>query len=116
VATQASQTQTAWGRIWDALPPSFPIPPGSEPTETGDQPATAVLQLPVAIGDAATAAAWIRDHLVPAGFASVNVDGPLENGGYTVSVVGACQIEIDVTPAGDTVVARILYGAGCPWR
>ena len=32
----ATQTDTAWGRIWDRLPNSFPLPQGAVATDTGE--------------------------------------------------------------------------------
>ena len=114
-----TQTDTEWGRIWDALPPWFPIPDGSQPTETGAGPVTAELQLPAGSGTATEIAQDFRAAFQQAGFASVNVDGPLEDGSVTVSVPGfdgACRIEVQVVPLGSVVVARILYGADCPFE
>jgi hypothetical protein len=113
-----SQSDTAWGRIWDALPPSFPIPAGAIPTETSSGPVTAELALPRG-STAARAAAFFRGELQKVGFAAVNLDGPLEDGRFVVSVpgaAGACQIEVQAVPMGAGVVARVLYGAGCPFE
>lgn len=114
-----SQTVTEWGRIWDALPPWFPIPDGAQPTETGAGPATAELQLPASSGTAIEIATAFRAAFQQAGFATVNLDGPLEDGSVTVSVPGfegACRIDVQVVPLGSIVVARILYGADCPYE
>jgi len=110
-----SQTDTAWGRIWDALPPWLPIPDGATPTETGEGPFTAELVLPA--GSTAPAAAdFFRTSFQAAGFAAVNLDGPLEDGSFVVSVPGNCQIEVRIAPLGGEVVASVLYGAGCPFE
>lgn len=110
-----TQTDTEWGRIWDALPPWFPIPDGASPTETGSGPATAELALP-AESTAQAAADFFRTSFQAAGFAAVDVDGPLEDGAFVVSVPGNCQIEVRLAPLGNQVVARVLYGAGCPFE
>ena len=113
-----SQSDTAWGRIWDALPPWFPIPPGATPTETGTGPTTAELALPSG-SIARDAALFFQMELQKAGFATVSLDGSLEDGSFVISVPsvpGGCQIEVRVGPKGTGVVARVLYGAGCPFE
>ena len=110
-----TQSVTKWGRIWDALPPWFPIPSGAKPTDTGSGPATAELALPAG-STAATTAGFFFTEFQNAGFAAVNHDGPLEDGSFVVTVVGNCPIEVRVVPLGDHVVARILYGAACPFE
>ena len=110
-----TQSATDWGRIWDALPPWFPIPSGAKPTDTGSGPLTAELTL-AAGSTAATAAGFFFSEFQKAGFAAVNPDGPLEDGGFVVRVVGDCAIEVRVVPLGDQLVARILYGAACPFE
>ena len=67
-----TQTQVEWGRIWDALPPSFPRYPGAEPTQIGAGPASAVLTVPA---DARTAAAWYAMALKAAGYPTVGANG-----------------------------------------
>jgi hypothetical protein len=111
-----SQTDTAWGRIWDALPPWFPIPAGAVEAETGSEPATAELQLSAGSGTSVDIAGRFRDEFQRAGFADVDLEGPLEDGSAIVSVAGACQIEVRVIPLGDGIVARVLYGAACPFE
>ena len=114
-----SQTATEWGLIWDALPPWFPIPDGAVPTETGAGPTTAELQLPAGSGTALEIARGFQVAFQQAGFPTVGLDGPLEDGTVTVSVPGlegACQIQAQVVPLGSVVVARILYGADCPFE
>ena len=108
-----TQTDTAWGRIWDELPKWFPMPAGASPTETGEGPFTAELALPA--GSAANSAAEFFQSGLEVSFTPVNVDGPLEDGSFVVSVVGVCQVEVRVRPLGAQVVAQILYGAGCPF-
>jgi hypothetical protein len=111
-----SQTDTAWGRIWDALPPWFPIPAGAIPTETGSGPATAELQLAAGSGTAVDVARQFHEELQRAGFARVDLEGPLEDGSAVLSVPGPCHIEVRVIPLGDLIVARVLYGAACPFE
>lgn len=114
-ATPPTQTQTAWGLIWDALPSSFPHYPGSEPTQTGAGPASAVLNIPA---DARTASAWYTNALKAAGFATVGANGPLEDGGYVIDSTGAaagCRAQTKLVPLGGTTAATIYLAATCPF-
>jgi hypothetical protein len=58
-----------------------------------------------------------RSALEAAGY-SVSVDGPLEDGGYTVSATGSagCAAQVSVTPLGGSITVTILYGASCPFE
>lgn len=116
-----SQTDTDWGRIWDALPPSFPTYPGASPTETGEGPATAILDL----GEVAPAeaASFYETALRSAGLGTIEAVGPAEDGSWTVEVLGlevfgrgTCRIRVTIAPLGTTAIATILYGADCPFE
>jgi hypothetical protein len=109
------QSDTEWGRIWDALPPWFPIPDGASPTETGEGSYTAELALPAG-STAQLAADFYRTAFQAAGFTAIDVDGPLEDGSFVVAVPGSCHIEVRIAPLGSEVVAFVLYGAGCPFE
>jgi hypothetical protein len=114
-SSTATQSTTEWGRIWDALPPSFPTYPGAQPTETGAAPATATLQLPVTVD---AAAAWWRTALEGAGYRIEGVNGPLEDGSIVIDAEGGagCRVQTSVAPLGGTTVATIHVGADCPFR
>lgn len=116
-ASLPTKTKTAWGTIWDALPAAFPIPPGGEPTETGDPaPASATLAIPAT---PATTADWYRTALPAAGYSVEGVSGPYENGGYVVDANGTspdCRVQVSLVRLGTTTMATILFGAGCPFR
>jgi len=114
VASVAGQTETDWGRIWDALPPGFPIQPGSVPTETGGGPATARLQLGTSV-DVATD--WWQEALEAAGYRIEARNGPLEDGSIVIDVLGdgGCRAQATITPLGGVTVATILVGAECPF-
>jgi hypothetical protein len=111
-----SQTDTVWGRIWDALPETFPAFPGAGPTEIGDGPTSASLD----VGDAAPAevAAFYESALVRAGYATLTNSGPREDGSWEIESTGpsACRVRTTVTPLGGTTVVEILYGADCPFE
>lgn len=110
-----TQTATEWGRIWDALPPDFPVHPGAEPTEGAAGPASATLTVPAQVG---AAAAWWQPALERAGYSTVAVSGPLEDGSIVIDSAGAgdCRIQVAITPTGSTTTVTILYGAACPFR
>jgi len=111
-----SQTNTDWGRIWDAVPASFPRRPGSEPTETAEGPASAVLSVPAGIAEAAN---WYVTALRQAGYQVAGASGPLEDGSYVVDATGrptACHVQVTVAKVGTLTVATIMYGTSCPFR
>jgi hypothetical protein len=110
-----SQTDTAWGRIWDALPPAFPAPPGAQPaTDTGGGPASAQLAVGSATGD--QTARFYEDALGDSDY-SVDRDGPLEDGSIVVSATDGyqCRIQVTVLPVATGSIVTLLYGSGCPF-
>jgi hypothetical protein len=115
-ASPPGVTEMSWGRIWDGLPPRFPRYPGAEPTETGDGPASAILDVPV---KAATAADWYGKALKQAGYDTEAVSGPLENGSLVIASVGpqpGCRVQTSLVPSGSRTTATILLAAACPFR
>jgi hypothetical protein len=114
-AALPTTTNTDWGTIWDELPPSFPVYPGSIPTETRSGPLSAELAVPT---DPASAAAWYRGWLEAAGYVTQGLSDPLEDGSIVVDWAGrapGCRVEISLTPLSGTTAARILFGADCPF-
>jgi hypothetical protein len=108
-----SQTDTAWGRIWDSLPPSFPMPLGSQPaTDTGEVSSGQLLvpSTREAVVD------FYRDAFRDAQF-TVGTDGPLEDGSVIVTASNGsqCRIQVSVRAAGTQSMVTVLYGAGCPF-
>jgi len=114
-APEAGQTDTEWGRIWDAVPAEFPRFPGATPADdaTGD-PASA--RFAVVGGDPLAIAEWMQDALETATFSTEAMNGPAEDGGYVIDSVGdgGCRIETRIAPLGDRTFVTVLYGAGCP--
>jgi hypothetical protein len=111
-----TQTDTDWGRIWDALPAGFPIFPGSIPTETGEGPVSASLAVaasPQEVGG------FMQTALTSAGYSFESFEGPSEDGSYTLSAVGAtdaaCRVQVRLTPLSGTTVMTVLYAAACPF-
>ena len=110
-----SQTSTAWGKIWDAVPDSFLMPTGAQPaTDTGEGPASGRL---VVAGATAGIADGYVTRLRDGGW-TVNKDGPLEDGSIVVSATkeGGCKVQVTVKSIGDASLVAILYGASCPFE
>ncbi len=113
---KVTQTDTGWGRIWDAVPASFPLPAGASPVSP-DRPASGAWSL--SGGDAATVTSDLRSALETAGYSTSGVDGPLEDGSRIIDSVGksaACHVQTRVSPLGTTITITVLFGAGCPFR
>jgi hypothetical protein len=110
-----TDTQTEVGRIWDALPTSFPRIAGAIPIETGSGPSSARF----AVGsDLPSAVATIRAGLTDLGY-NVDVGSPLEDGTVVLDAGGGdepeCRIEVRFTPLSGTITMAVLYGAACPF-
>ncbi len=115
-STIPGQTDTAWGRIWDGLPPSFPRYPGSEPTETRTGPVTATLAVPA---EQKTVVDWMKTALERGGYSTEAVSKPLEDGSIVIDSVGTtsgCRVEITLLPEQQTTIATILLAAACAFR
>lgn len=109
-----TQTDTAWGRIWDALPPSFPIYPGAQAAPTTSGPASASLTTSAGVAAVAT---WLVDSLGRAGF-QVKAGPALEDGSHVIDITGStsgCKAQAQVRPEGSLTSIVILYGAACPF-
>jgi hypothetical protein len=109
------QTDTDWGRIWDTLPDGFPSVPGATTADEGATgPASANLAVPGT--DAKGVTTQLQAALTQAGFRTLGLSGPLENGGYVLDMSGSpagCKLQVAVTPTGSLTSVTILYGAGC---
>ncbi len=113
-AAAAEQTETEWGRIWDAVPADFPRYPGSIPTETGAGPTSATLAVPT---DPQTAATHLQAALEAASYSTEAQSGPLEDGSIVINSIGedpACRVQTRLTPQSGTTLMTVLYGAACP--
>jgi hypothetical protein len=114
-ASGATQSDTAWGRIWDSLPASFPAVPGgtaSEEGATGAASAVFIFQ-----GQSAKDVAALMQRLLSgAGYSTIGLTGPLEDGSYVVDMAGqppGCKVQASVAPTGSLTTLTILYGATC---
>lgn len=113
--TPATQTDTAWGRIWDGLPAGFPTWPGATPTQTGAGAASAVLD--AGSGTPSDIVTFYQSGLEGAGYSTVSKTGPREDGSWELDATGAasCKVQVTAAPLGTSVIITILYGAGCPF-
>ena len=106
-------TETEFGTIFDALPPSFPKLLGQEPAETGAGPTSGSFAANMSVGDARRI---IEVSLVAQGW-TVAVGSPLEDGTVVLEAKGTagCKTEVRFTPRSGTVMMSVLYGAACPF-
>lgn len=109
-----STTQTEFGTIFDALPPSFPRLPGQEPAATGSGATSGSFSANMTVSDARKI---IEVSLVSAGW-TVAIGSPLEDGTVVLEAKGGtagCKTEVRFTPLSGTVIMSVLYGASCPF-
>ena len=113
--TATTQTDTDWGRIWDALPAGFPHYPGATAADDAAA-APASGRFAVQGGDAKTIASWFQSRLEAASFRTQALQGPLEDGSYVLDSVGSgtCRLEVTVAPTGGLTLITLRYGAACP--
>ena len=113
-----TQTDTAWGRIWDALPPSFPVYPGA--VESEEPGRGELVSATFSITDAAPdeIATALQSQLELATYSTEALSGPLEDGGFVIDSVGdaGCRIETTVTPAGGLTLIAVRFGADGPFE
>jgi hypothetical protein len=111
-----TQTDTDWGRIWDALPPSFPVFAGSIPTEAIDGPVSGSMAVPAGAQEAAD---FMQAALETGGYSTEAMSGPFEDGSYVLDSVGEtadCRVETRLTPLSGTTQMTVLFAAGCPFE
>ena len=113
-AAPVAQTDTEWGRIWDAVPAGFPRYPGA--TTADDATREAVSDASVVAGvDPAEVGAWFQGALETGTFSTESMSS-LEDGSIVIDSVGdgGCRIQTRVAPLGEMVLITVLYGADCP--
>jgi len=111
-----TQTDTAWGRIWDAAPSGFPVYPGAAPaTAAGPDPASGTWAIEG--GDALEIASWMQTSLETATYSTEAMSGPFEDGSFIIESVGdgECRIHTTIAPLGGLTTITVLYGAACPF-
>lgn len=110
-----TQTDTAWGRIWDALPPGFPVfATATIADDATAEPVSGAFAIPD--GDPAQVAAWMQAALETATYSTEALSGPFENGSVVLDSVGDgdCRIQTVVAPMGGLTLLTVRYGAACP--
>lgn len=109
------QSDTEWGRIWSSLPPSYPVFAGAEPADADQGPVSGAFTVSTDLAAPLAIAEFYRDQLEEQGFGGTGLDGPLEDGSYTVwsSNSYGCDSLVTVLPRGSESLITILYGAGC---
>ena len=110
-----SQSDTEWGRIWDALPAGFPLYPGGTAAEdAGIGPASATYAIEG--GDPEEIASSMQQALETATFSTEALAGPLEDGRFVLDSVGDgdCRMQVEAIPQGGLTFIVIRSGAACP--
>ncbi|MBP1704513.1 MAG: hypothetical protein H6Q36_252 [Chloroflexi bacterium] len=113
--TPPTTTETDWGAIWDAVPPSFPVPQGAEPAE----PNEAVSVAWTVSGRPASITETMVSALEAAGWSIEGASDPYEDGSQVIDAVrGApeCRAQVTVAPRGDEILVMVRYAAACPWQ
>jgi hypothetical protein len=112
-----SQSESEFGLIWDAIPESFPVPAGAAVADPQAGPVSGAWTVSVATTSAPDLAGFYRDALDDIGWGT-GIDGPLEDGSYTVwsSNGYGCETWTRILPRGDESLVTVLFGAGCPFR
>lgn len=107
-------TSTVWGTILDGVPPDFPVYPGATVTDPIEGPASGAWATTARVGKVAP---WYQAALEAAGFATVNLSAPLEDGTMILDMEGDspdCQLQASFRPLDGSTIISVLYGAGCP--
>ena len=115
--TLPGQSVSTFGAIWNGVPDSFPVPVDALVADPQQGPVSGAWTVPVTAVSAPQLAGYYRNALDELGW-TVALDGPLEDGSYTVassSTVG-CETLTTILPRGDESLITTLFGAGCPWR
>jgi hypothetical protein len=109
-----STTETDWGTIRDALPITFPVYPGAHEADPIEQPASGAFSIG---DDPQSIATWYQAALETAGFSTLTMSGPFEDGRIVIDSVGdptTCRVQTTIRPLSGTVHVSVLYGADCP--
>ena len=112
----ATVVTVAWGKIWDQVPASFPLPSDAEPAQPADPvegPSSGVFTTSLGVDKAAQG---IEAGLTAAGW-SLGAMTSGEDGSRDISAVGVspgCRSRVIVRPLGSVHFVTVYYGAGCP--
>jgi hypothetical protein len=92
--------------------------PDTTPTDEGSPTEPVSAAFTVEGVDPAEIAQWLQTELEVATYSTEALSGPLEDGSFVIDSVGEgdCRIESVVTPAGDTTLLTVRFGAACPFE
>ena len=112
------QSDTEWGRIWNSLPPSYPVPAGAQVADADQGPVSGAFTVASDVATPLAIAEFYRDELEQQGFGGTGLDGPLEDGSYAVwsSTGYGCDSLVTILPRGGESYITVLYGAGCQFN
>ncbi len=112
------QSETDWGPIWDALPPSYPVPDGAEPADAASGPVSGAYTVAQGVSTARQLADYYAAALDEAGFGGTGIDGPLEDGSFQVwSTSGyGCDSRVTILPRGQESLVTVLFSALCTYE
>jgi hypothetical protein len=113
-ATLPTTTDTEFGKIFDALPSTFPTLTGQEPADPGAGPTSGSFAVNMTVTNARK---LMEVQLIAQGW-TVVVGSPLEDGSVVLEATGGkatCKTEVRFTPTSGTVIMSVLYGASCPF-
>ena len=114
-ANETTQTDTSWGRIWDALPGGFPVYPGATIADDATpEPVSGAFAIPG--GDPSAIATWMQAAMENATYSTEALSGPFEDGSVVLDSVGDgdCRMQTVVTPMGGLTLLTVKYGSACP--
>ena len=110
-------SETEWGTIWNEIPPSYPVPDGAKIADPDHGPVSAAFTVATNVAAPRAIGEFYRDALEEDGFGGTGLDGPLEDGSFTVwsSNGYGCDSLVTILPRGAESLVTILFGAGCPF-
>lgn len=115
ITVTQTNTDTQVGRIWDALPKTFPRIADAIVIENFPSPTSGAFAVGANVADAV---ATMRAGLTGLGY-NVDVGSPLEDGSVVLDAGGGenpeCRIEVQFTPQSGTTRMVVLYGSACPF-
>ena len=112
----AAVVTVAWGKIWDRVPASFPLPSDAQPAQPADPvegPSSGAFTTGLGVEEAAQG---IETALTAAGW-SLEATTSGEDGSRDISAVGAspgCRSRVTIRPLGSVHFVTVYYGVGCP--
>ncbi|MEO5704166.1 MAG: hypothetical protein ABIZ52_03700 [Candidatus Limnocylindrales bacterium] len=109
------QSDTEWGPIWNSLPASYPVFAGAEVADAEQGPVSGAFTVASNVAAPLVIAEFYRDALEEQGFGGTGLDGPLEDGSFTVwsSNSYGCDSLVTILPRGTESYITVLYSAGC---